>query len=301
MSRPSHRRAVCVSHCRMRASWIAALVSVAVLAGCGGSPTVSASDPVSSPYDGPMSLPVDHGDEASVAERSGAAGRALECDGQAYAGGGADYDSGLAAVQNDATKALENLFEEDSRGETVPDEGYRIERKDGDRVLFSYDVGSRTKVAFIARNGITDFNHDQGWGIEAWAQCDPAELPASFTDPLNTEIWETATGTRVPVTTVTSYQGAEHCDWEDITFLELPDGKAKTWYVRDPRGDLRDFVVSSYDRSAALPKDATDTGLRHDGRQLWVVPAKDAAYLVSTDDTSDVERWPAAKDRIGCA
>ena len=26
MSRPSHRRAVCVSHCRMRASWIAALV-----------------------------------------------------------------------------------------------------------------------------------------------------------------------------------------------------------------------------------------------------------------------------------
>ena len=262
---------------------------------------VSEGEPVPAPYDGPMSLPIDHSDEASVEERSGAAGRTLECDGKPYDGGGADYDGGLASVQDTATQALENLFEEDGHGNALPDDGYRIEREDDGRVLLSYDVDQRTKIAFIAHDGITDFNHDTGWGIEAWAQCDPSELPASVTDALDIGVWTDTSGARVPVTTVTSYRGAEHCDWQDMTFIELPDGKDKKWYVRDPRGELRDFVLSAYDGSAELPKDATDTGLRHDGRQLWVVPAKDAAYLVSLEDAHDVQSWPAAKERIGCA
>jgi hypothetical protein len=51
----------------------------------------------------------------------------------------------------------------------------------------------------------------------------------------------------------------------------------------------------------AIPEVATDTGLRRDGGQLWIGPNKEAAYLVSLDDAQDVERWPAAKQPIGCA
>ena len=274
-----------------------AVAAALVLAGCGGSPMVSEGDPVPSPYDGPMTLPIDHGDEASVAERSGAAGRALECDGKPHDGGGADYDSGLASVQHSATKALQNQFDENGWGNTLPDEGYRIEREDDGRVLMSYDVDQRTKIAFIAYDRIKDFNHDTGWGIEAWAQCDPSEFPTSVTDSFDEDIWEDTTGKRVPVTTVTSFKGAEHCGWQDITFVIHADG---TEYLRDVRGLLNKFLLTTYDGSADLPKDATDTGLRHDDRQLWIVPAKDAAYLVSVGDADDVERWPAAKQRIGC-
>ena len=274
------------------------LLAATLLAGCGGSSMVSGGDPVPSPYDGPMSLLMHGDEEAPVADRAGAAAEALECDGDAYAGGGADYSGGLESVQDNATKALENLFAEEGLSATLPDTGYRIEREDDDRVLFSYDVDKRTKIAFIAHDGINDYNHDQGWGIESWAQCDPAELPDDVTDGLNIGVWTDASGKRVPESTVTSYEGAEHCDWEDITFVMHLE---ETQYVRDVRGELKDSLLTTYDRSADLPEDATDTGLRHDGRQLWVVPAKDAAYLVSIDDASDVERWPAAKDRIGCA
>lgn len=46
-----------------------------------------------------MSLPADYADKATVLERSGAAGRALECDGMPYSGGGGDYvDGGLESV-----------------------------------------------------------------------------------------------------------------------------------------------------------------------------------------------------------
>jgi hypothetical protein len=41
--------------------------------------------------------------------------------------------------------------------------------------------------------------------------------------------------------------------------------------------------------------------LRRDGRQLWIGPGQEAAYLVSLDDAQDVERWPAAKRPIRCA
>ena len=208
-----------------------ALVVVAatlLVAGCGGSSVVVQADPVSAPYDGPMSLPADHRDKATVQERSGAAGRALECVGDPYAGGGASYDSGLESVQDSATDALTNLFEEDYVGD-LPKDGYRVEREDDGRVLLSYDVGGRTKIAFVVSEDVKDFNGDTGWGVETWAECDPSELPASVTDDLDIDVWEDASGRRVPVTRIRSFQGAQHCDWQDITFLHLgPDRGGKS-------------------------------------------------------------------------
>ena len=144
-------------------------------------------------------------------------------------------------------------------------------------------------------DGVRDWDGDRGWGVVAWAQCDPSELPAEVTDALNIGVWEDAAGRRVPVTRVRSYKGAEHCSWTRITFLLVGSRQ----YVRDPDGVLSSSLRGAFGRAAELPEGAEDTGWRRDGRRLWLTP--DAAYLVDLADPEDIERWPAAPERIGCA
>lgn len=278
-----------------------------VLGGCGSASVVVEGNAVDAPYDGPMSLPMDHSDEAAVLARSGAAGRALECVGTPYDGGGADYvDSGLESVKGTAEDALENYLDEEGVDWAMPTQGYRVERRDDDRVLLSYDVDGQTKASFVVADGIRDWKHHRGWGVEAWALCDPAELPAALTDGRGFEVWSDVAGNRVPVTRVISFQGADHCDWKDITFLRMGDqpqavdADALEEYVRDPQGTLARSLEGAFDDHARLPADATDTGWHRDGRELWRVPDRSAAYLVSRDDHTDVERWPASTQPIGC-
>jgi hypothetical protein len=281
-----------------------AIAGMLVLTACGSGPAVVTGEPGATPYDGPMSLPLDHSDEATVTERSGAAGRALECEDEPYNGGGGEYEDGLASTQDSATEALENLFAEDFFW-SVPQDGYRVERRDDGRALLSYDVDGRTKVAFIAADDVRDWKHRTGWGIEAWAQCDPAELPAAVSDALDIGVWTDASGGRVPVTTIQSYLGPEHCDWQDITFLEFglteqAGADNREEYLRDTEGELVHYLRTTFSADAVVPKDATDSGYRRDGRELWLVPSKEAAYLVSVDDPKDVERWPGTTQGIGC-
>ncbi len=267
---------------------------------CGGS-SIAVDSKVGRPYDGP--LQIDRKPHSGdVAKRAGAAALALECDGAAYDGGGGDYaDGGLESVQADARKALANFWGEAASSSDHPRDGYVVERADDDRVLFSYDVGRETKVAFIAADGIRDWNEDEGWGIESWAQCDPAELPADVTADLGIQVWERH-GHRVPVSTITSFPGSDHCDWQRITFLTIgPYGDENLSFLRDATGELDDLLQTTFDAHADLPADAEDTGFGHNGRRLWLAPDVSAAYLVSTTDPRDVERWPAAKERIWCA
>ena len=280
-----------------------AVVAISIImlsAGCGASTAVVQGEPVPQPYTGPMRVAQDFADDATVLERSGAAGRALECDGAPYNGGGGDYRDGLESVQGSPQEALENWLEREGFG-LLPDTGYRIEREDDDRVLLSYDVEEGTKVAVIAADGVRDYNDDEGWGVESWAQCDPAELPGRVTDALGIGVWEDASGNRVPVTDVHSFSGPEHCDWQDITFLVVGPEEKADQYLRDTTGALAELLRTAYAADATLPADATDTGLRRNGRQLWLDADGRAAYLVSVDDPADVERWPAAKEPIGCA
>ena len=276
------------------------LAGLVVLGGCGTSSLVVAGEPVQEPYAGPMQLPVDDADEASVMERSGAAGRALECGTEPYAGGSGDYESGLASTQESAESALENYFSEEFFLQ-LPADGYRVEREDDGRVLFSYDVRDQTKVAFIASGSIVDFNDEEGWGIETWAQCDPSEFPASVTDALGIEVWKDATGDRVPVTKIQSGPGPEHCNWQDITFLTLGTENGERQFLRDTTGELRQMLATTFDASATVPKQATDTGFERHGRRLWLHREGMAAYLVDTNNPKKVERWPATKERVACA
>jgi len=284
----------------MRRTGVAVAVLV-LLSSCGSQTAASDAGPGSTEpdpdaYDGPLVLEPDHSDRATVQERSGAAGLALECTGEPLNGGGGDYDSGLTSAQASATGALEDWLDNEAWAYQVPEEGYRVERDDGDRVLLSYDVDGQSKLAFVAADGITDYDGDQGWGIESWAQCDPAEWPAEVTDALGIEVWVDGSEARVATTTISSSAGPEHCGWEDITFLHL--GPDRT-FLRDTSGELANYLRTTYDGSATVPADAKDSDYRRNGRQLWLTP--DAAYLVSVDDPDDVERWPATTQRIACA
>ncbi len=279
----------------------ATLTTVLMLAGCGSASVVVQGDPVASPYDGPMRAPVSNADAADVLERSGAAGLALECEGAPYNGGAGSYDDGLETVQDDAGEALENFLAEEMF-HPVPEQGYVVEREDEGRVLLSYDVGGETKIAFVAAEQVTDWEGDTGWGIETWAECDPAELPAALTDAFGIGVWTDEAGRRLPVTDIVSRAGPEHCGWQDITFLVLDEEREDSrLYLRVTTNEMRDYLRATFDPSATLPDRATDTGWQHAGRRLWLDSDGSAAYLVATDDPTDVVRWPATSEPIQCA
>jgi hypothetical protein len=262
-------------------------------AGCGsGADDRSAVDGGRSnapPYQGPLN--------------ARAAVEALECDGERpFFRAEGSYDSGLETVQPSAIEAFDNYVEESDIGYRAPVEAYRVEREDAGHALLSYDVRERSKVAVVLADGIRDWSGDVGWGVVAWAMCDPAELPAKVADELNVGVWQDASGRRMPVTRVRSYQGPEHCSWEDVTFLLIgPGDRRADWYVRDASGELDEHLRGEFAADATLPDGATFTGWSRGGRRLWLGPGKEAAFLVDVDDPGAVERWPAAKQPILCA
>ncbi|MFC8427850.1 hypothetical protein [Streptomyces sp. NPDC057253] len=259
---------------------------VMVVAGCdtGDDLVVDGTAP-SSPYAGPLDVPTRELDEhGAYASRlaSGAAGRALECDGEISVGngpegwseadGGADPEQGL--------RLYVDLF-----SPQAPGSGYRVERRERDRVLYSYDVDGRTKVAVVVAK---DQKDRPGWGPETSASCDPSELPASFTDSHGIEIWTDRAGRRVPSAEVSSHAGDDHCGWQRVHFLEL-DGM----YARDPEGVL----TGGYADDVRLPADARDTGYRYGKRELWLADDRRTAYVRTPDG---VEAWPRLPDRVAC-
>lgn len=271
-----------------------------MLVGCGQQTVIGSSESGTPPYQGPMVLPQDFSDRATAEARAGAAGRAAECDFPVSQGGGGDYDSGLASVQGDPEAALVDWIAEDgSWSSGVPVEGYRVERDDGDRVMFSYDVDLLSKVVVIVSDAISDGAGSTGWGVESWAACDPAEMPPAFTEAAGIGVWTDRAGRRVPTTEVQSFDGPEHCDWDDIVFLLVGDWDAGQVYLRDVTGELADHLRTGFAQGVRVPADAEASGWRRDGRELWLAP--DAAYLVAVDNQRDVERWPRTREPVACA
>lgn len=242
----------------------------------GGEGLVLKGTPPATPYRGPMN-----------------ARSALECDGKVF-----DADRGDGWSKGDGgdtpEEGLKAYF--DIYVPEVPRSGYRVERAESDRVLYSYDVGGRTKVAVVVAK---DRKNRPGWGPETSASCDPAELPAGVSESWGFEIWTDRTGRRVPVTEVNSSAGAEHCDWQSAHFLELGRGKGDPVYIRDPDGlfEAGTQLSAPYDRDVAMPADAHDTGYRHDDWQLWLTDDKSKAYVRTADG---VEAWPRAKQGLAC-
>lgn len=268
----------------------------AVGCGDGGEGMIIEDSPVASPYSGPLHIAtkqVDEDTQAAMLLASGAAGRALECDGEIAWGSGPDgwseRDGG--DTPEEGLKLYFHMFEPSG-----PRSGFRAEREESDRVLYSYDVGGRTKVAVVVAK---DQKNRPGWGPETHASCDPAELPASVTDSGEQEIWTDRNGKRVATTTLSSYAGAEHCGRQKAHFLGMGPDEARRQYVRDPDGVLEgDLLTSAYDGDVPMPADAHDTGYRYGERQLWLTDDRTTAYVRTPDG---VEAWPLAKDVVACA
>ncbi|MFF5547268.1 hypothetical protein [Streptomyces olivaceoviridis] len=270
-------------------------VTVGAVAGCDDGPRpdlVVEGTPPATPYSGPLDVPTEELDESTpraLRLASGAAGRALECDGEIFQGSGPD---GWSRSDGGDTPEEGLALYFDMVQPEEPDHGYRVEREEADRVLYSYDVDGRTKVAVVVAK---DQKGRPGWGPETNASCDPAELPESFTSTTDWQIWTDRAGRRVPVARLHSSSGPEHCGWQSADFLAL-DGRT---YARDPEGVLgRDELLRApYRAEVRMPADARDTGYRFRDRRLWLTADRATAY-VRTDH--GVEAWPLVKEGVGC-
>ena len=108
---------------------------------------------------------------------------------------------------------------------------------------------------------------------------------------------------------VESYAGAEHCGWQDLTFLHIAwplpgqtGPAANRQYVRDPAGRLAGEVLATYAPRADLPVDARTTDYTGpDGQQLWLAPSdSDKLAYVVYPDSQRVEAWPRTTKTLGC-
>ncbi|MFJ9561015.1 hypothetical protein ACIRQQ_13365 [Streptomyces fuscichromogenes] len=271
---------------------VAVLVAAVGCGGADGPAVVIEGTPPATPYHGPLDIAAKEADGSTpqaMRTASGAAGRALECDGEIYWGGGPDGWSGSDGGDSpeDGLRLFFRMFDPE-----VPRNGYRVERREADRVLYSYDVGGRTKVAVVVAE---DQPGRPGWGPETGAACDPSELPASVTTGAGwPEIWTDADGRRMPVSKITSSAGAAHCDWQSAHFLTF-GGRT---YVRDPHGVFADDVLAGrYDGDTALPADAHDTGYRFRDWRLWLTDDGDTAYVRTSHG---VEAWPQERRGFAC-
>ncbi|MEV7242543.1 hypothetical protein AB0N92_15035 [Streptomyces sp. NPDC093248] len=280
----------------MRAGLVTvAVLTAAALVGCDdgtGVRVVVRGTPPATPYAGPLHVATRSADESgprALRQASGAAGRALECDGEIYEGGGPDGWSRADGgdTPEDGLKLWFEMFEP-----VQPAEGYRVERAEADRVLYSFDVHGRTKVAVVVAR---DQPGRPGWGPETNASCDPAELPARYTDAEGLEVWTDRAGRRVPVRRLSSSSGPEHCDWQSARFLAL-DGRT---YARDPEGVLgRDGLLRApYRARVRMPATARDTGYHYRGLRLWLTGDRDTVYVRTAAGT---EAWPEVGRGVGC-
>ncbi|MFJ8106129.1 hypothetical protein [Streptomyces sp. NPDC096132] len=282
----------------MRRGLVATAAVLMAVVGCGAEDDedlIIDYGPAVSPYSGPLHIPVQEVDESTpeaMLLSSGAAGRALECDGEIAWGGGPDgwSESDGGDSPEDGLRLYFDMFEP-----TGPRSGFRVEREEADRVLYSYDVDGRTKVAVVVAK---DQKDRPGWGPETNASCDPAELPASVTDSGDQEIWTDGNGRRVPTTTLSSYAGAEHCDWQKVHFLGMGRAEDHRQYVRDPGGALpAELLTAPYDGDVPMPANAHDTGYRYQDWRLWLTEDRRTAYVRTSDG---VEAWPLAKEMVAC-
>jgi hypothetical protein len=279
----------------MRGRRVAAVVAGALaVAGCGGGhgPLVVGGTPPAQPYAGPLRVTVAHVDEEgprAVAANSGAAGRALECDGKVASGGGggrwSKRDGGR--TPEDGLRLFFDMEQPD-----LPQYGYRVERREGGRVLYSFDVRGRTKIAVIVAK---DQPHRPGWGPDTTAHCDPAEFPRSFTDHRHYGFWNDTRGRRAPLYEIEGFKGSASCGWDGAYFLGVGQEPHRVWYARDPHGQLpADMLVAPYREHATMPPGARDTGYRHGDWKLWRDGDRSRVWVRTP---SGVESWPAVRRR----
>ena len=226
----------------------------------------------------------------------------VDCDGGPDRTGAGDYvDGGLETVQVDPAAAVENLLAENFVGAPAAD--YVVVARNRSRALVTYEVDREAKVAFVVENGVTDWDGNVGWGVTSYATCDLAEMPPEIADDAGVDVWTDATGARVATSAdpLLRRAGALRLAGHRLPRPGRVAARASSTCATSTV-TLARSTHTSYAEQVPLPEDATDSGWRRDGRALWLVPDRSAAYLVDLGDRAGAvaERWSGAKEPIGC-
>lgn len=269
---------------------VALAAGAALLTGCGDDADSAIDLPrAEQQYDGP--LHVEQG-------RYGAAGEVVECrhgpqDGSRARAGvygdGATSDGVGEALE---TARSEGLFL------SLPELDLEVAKTESDRVLLTHVAADATIAALIFRDGPgTEGAGGDGWYLESWARCDFSEFPTEVAEShFGYQLWDGADGRPALTTEIVSFPGAEHCDWQRMTFLSLGEGRDEMLFVRRPTAELRPYVATDFDDDLSLPDDAISTAYSRDGNRLWLSPAGDRVYV---GRPGHVEAWP--RFDTGCA
>jgi hypothetical protein len=212
-------------------------------------------------------------DAPDPAERGGAAALHVDCRfGIAQAGW--SQDAGPAGPpRGEPVEALRDFI--DMWAIPVPAGDFALAGTDVARLLYTHSTAQSPKIAVVVRH--TEGGPDgDGWSMEVFAACDRAELDPAYDEPLR--IWVDAEGRRAPTLEITAYPGAEHCDWEDVIYLNYEE---RTYLGGDVPSELVPSLVTAPERDIDLPPDAVDTGFTSGDTDLWLSADESIAYLVS--------------------
>jgi hypothetical protein len=272
-------------------------VLAVIVAACAGEPGTRSAPPAAAPSTGGASpSPPSQSPPAPTSATLAGVMDLLECDGPVSEVGGAGEEIALqTAGGRDPAGALEAFLAESPW--VVPRTGYEPIASSGDRHGYGYAVDGEIKVVIVAS---PRFAHlvDADFVVDELRSCSSGEFgpEADFDDGRRT--W-----THSDLGTVIhDIIGPSHCGWESARLMHLqhPDGTLDRQYVRDPHGVLpREPLLDAYAEAVDLPADARDSGYRSpEGYELWFTDGDTAAYVVTPDG---VERWPRAREPIGCA
>src|SRR3954468_18940603 len=191
------------------------LCALALLGACG-----DAAGTMRKPSEQPRLEPLHIARAEARHPSAGAAGNIVDC--TTWGSGGYNgkrvYDGGATADSPD--RALEVARGEGGFGGVQ--QGLHEAEKADDRVLYIVEVEGVVKQAVVVHEGpATDGAGGRGWYVESWAHCDYSELPRAFTESIGLQVWTDADGTGAPTSSIASWAGPEHCDWQSMTFLHL--------------------------------------------------------------------------------
>lgn len=245
----------------------------------------------------PAPSPLDSSDPTPSASSSLADARSatdlLECDGPPSGIGGRSDGGFGGTVEDDPDAALRSFLE--SGPFAAPKDGYRKIGAIGERHVYAYEVDDRIKVVLVFSP--QSLPEGSGFLIEELRACAQAEWGGGVDLGPGFTVWAHEETGGI----ITDVVGWDHCDLETTRLLhiERPDGTLGAQYVRDPLGVVRGALLDTYAEGVDLPEDATFSGYRSSrGEDLWFTPDGRAAYVETADG---IERWPRARDGIGCA
>ncbi|GAB2474494.1 hypothetical protein GCM10027265_25140 [Jatrophihabitans fulvus] len=246
------------------------------------------------PFDGPLFVA-----KPASAQKpwTGAAGTVVQCTGRVAPGSGVNTAPFREGSVGDTP---ERAFADSGFTGSVSTSLLRLERRDGDRALFTSVYGGKVVQALVARYGpaVDGTGRDssgRGWWPESWASCDLSEWPAMISDASHVNVWTDRDGRRVDTRRVISWvvdDDDDKCLGDDTVEV----GKRR--FVRAPFDGTRQYFREPFRTGMPLPSDARDTGWSLDGVRLWLSSSRPRAYLGR--DASDVEFWPELVEPVGC-